>query len=406
MSEIITRPEWTDLIDLASARLGAKALAASDDFFASKDNLLKPEPPVFIPGKFTDRGKWMDGWESRRKREPPPAHDWCIIKLGEPGSIRGVVIDTAHFNGNHPEACSIDAAEFPNSFPVPQIAGMLRGAQSNEARARLTGSSGTNRARQSVRSAKDSDISWHELIPRTPLRPSREHFIPVPPELSHPRFTHIRLNIFPDGGVARLRVHGHVLPDWPALVKAKRPIDIAAAANGALVIAASDMHFGSRHNMIMPGLAENMGDGWETRRKRNLTWQDGQMSDHDWAIIALAHRATISKVEVDTSHFKGNFPDSCMVEVCDMDPRATPSRFLREGVPTTPGASPAESSFDSPSTHWRVLIPRTKLKANAHRLFEKELDREASKTPITHARLTIYPDGGISRVRIWGRPAL
>ena len=351
------RPAWTDAIDLASARLGGKTLACSDDFFAAMSNLLKPEPPIFIPGKYTPRGKWMDGWESRRKRTP--GHDWCIIQLGQPGSICGVNVDTAHFNGNQPEFCTIDAAE----LPAPS-------------------------SKSSKRAAINwSNIEWTELIPRSPLGPSSEHFIEPYAELLDRRFTHLRLNMFPDGGIARLRVHGAVLADWPALIKLKKLLDLAAAELGGLVVDASNMHFGSRHNMIMPGRAKNMGDGWETRRKRSLTWLDDRPLESDWAIIKLAHRGVIDSIEVDTNHFKGNFPESCAIETCDATLAPT-------------------AEFDPNQLAWSWLLPRSILRASSKHFYRKQLDKATVSRPCTHLRLSIYPDGGISRLRVSGRPVL
>ncbi len=333
--------DFTQFIDLASARFGGHAIAASDEFFAGKENLLNPEPAVFIPGKFTERGKWMDGWESRRKREL--GNDWCLIKLGLPGIIRGFSIDTAHFKGNQPECSTIDAAELPGD---PDGAALQSAA-------------------------------WRPILGRTPLSPDRQH--PVPALPSEARTTHIRFNIHPDGGVARLRVHGEVLPDWPALIKRGAFLDLAAAEHGGLVVACNDMHFGSRQNLIMPGRAANMGDGWETRRKRGLTWKDGRPVERDWAIVRLGRRGTIRAVEVDTNHFKGNFPESCQIECCDCA-----ERMPDDSVP------------------WRVLLPRTKLRADTRHQFESEL---AAGPPCTHARLSIYPDGGVSRLRLQGLPA-
>ncbi len=350
MGETHTRPPFTDLIDLASARLGGRALAASDDFFAEKDNLLKPEPAVFIPGKFTERGKWMDGWESRRKRTP--GNDWCIIALGRPGALAGFTVDTAHFNGNQPETCTVDAAELaPGADPFAP------------------------------------SVAWTTVLDHTPLGPSREHHAPVAPTHAARRFTHLRFNIFPDGGVARFRAHGRVLPDWPALARAAEPIDLAAAENAGLVIAANDMHFGSRHNMVMPGRAVNMGDGWETRRKRGL-----KGGEHDWAIIRLGCRGRIEAVEVDTNHFKGNFPESCQLEVCD--------------APAALSGPPGTAAFDPDSQRWAVLLPRTPLRASERHHYAGELAAAVAANPCTHARLKIYPDGGISRLRLFGRPVL
>jgi allantoicase len=347
------RPAWADLIDLASERMGGKALECSDDFFAGMENLIKPSAPVFIPGKFTTRGKWMDGWESRRKREP--GHDWCIVKLGRPGLIRGVNVDTAHFNGNQPEACTIEAAVVEPS----------------------------SKRGKSAKSPFES-AEWAEIVPRTSLGASREHFISATLSASAKPFTHIRLNMFPDGGIARLRVFGEICEDWATLAKHAGPIEMSAAIHGGLVVAANDMHFGSRHNLIMPDRAVNMGDGWETRRKRGLTWVNDQPAEHDWAIIRLAHRTSISAIDVDTNHFKGNFPESCMIEACD---EAT------DGMP-------------SASAGWRTVLGRSKLKASSLHHFTRQLDRAAIDSPCTHVRLSIFPDGGVSRLRVWGRPVL
>lgn len=358
-------PGWAELIDLAGARLGGRTLACSDDFFAGMESLLKPERAVFIPGKFTARGKWMDGWESRRKRVP--GHDWCVIRLGEAGKVRGVCVDTAHFNGNQPEYCTLEGAEIAGG------AGGRRGQGAGGARG------GGGGAAAALKTAE-----WVEIIPRTPLNPGSEHYIGAAVSAADRRFTHVRLNIFPDGGVARLRVHGEVLADWPALMRGRTPVELSGAKHGGLVIGANNMHFGSRHNLIMPDRAPNMGDGWETRRKRGLTWADGRPVEHDWAIVRLGHRGTIGRVEIDTHHFKGNFPESAMVEVCDVPDDAS---ALRE--------SPAA---------WRTLVPRSKLKADHKHVYVREIDRNAAARPCTHARLSIYPDGGVSRLRLWGRP--
>src|SRR6185295_16587870 len=199
--------------------------------------------------------------------------------------------------------------------------------------------------------AAGGGTKWMEIVARTSLNPSSEHYIVVRSEALGKRFTHLRLNIFPDGGVARFRVHGEVLLDWKAIAARNEPVDLAAAENGGLVIACNDMHFGSRHNLVMPGRALNMGDGWETRRKRGL-----KGGEHDWAIVRLGQRGTISKIEVDTNHFKGNFPESCMIEVCDAG-----------------GYAGAGSQFDQATAQWTVILPRTKLKADTRHFFEKEL---------------------------------
>ena len=326
-------PSFTSLADLASARVGGRAVATNDDFFAPMANLLKPEPPIFIPGKFTPRGKWMDGWESRRRRTP--GHDWCVVKLGVRGRIRGVDVDTAFFTGNYPSHCSIDGAD---------LARVVTAAQA--------GADGS---------------PWTELLPRVPLRGDSHNFFEI--ENDQP-WTHVRLRIYPDGGVARLRVHGDAEVDWKRLARAGRPVDLADIRLGGLVLGASDMHFGSKDNMIMPGRAANMGDGWETRRRRG--------PGYDWAIVRLGHAGILKKIEIDTNHFKGNYPDSASVEGC-----------------IAPGASTAALG----SADWFEVLPRTKLQAHHRHFFSRELRNVRS---VTHVRLNIHPDGGVSRFRVYG----
>jgi allantoicase len=309
-------------------------LVASDDFFAPKENLLKPSEPIFIEEKFTDRGKWMDGWESRRRRTP--GFDWCIIRLGLPGIVRGVVVDTSYFRGNYPEHCSLEGATFQ---ALPSEADLL-----------------------------DDAVQWVPLLPTVALMGDTRNQFPIEYD---ERLTHLRFNIFPDGGVARLRVYGEVMPDWERLKRAGQ-IDLAAAENGGLVLSCSDMFFGHRHNLIMPGRAENMSDGWETKRRRG--------PGHDWAIIKLARPGHIHAIEVDTSHFKGNFPESCSVEAVNTS--ATENRDLTD-----------------PSTRWTNVLPRTKLQAHTRHYFDQELNGAGV---VSHLRFNIFPDGGVSRLRVYG----
>ena len=329
--------DFTELIDLASEKVGGAVLVASDDFFAPKENLLKPSEPIFIEEKFTDRGKWMDGWESRRRRTP--GFDWCIIRLGLPGIVRGVVVDTSYFRGNYPEHCSLEGATFQG---LPSEADLL-----------------------------DDAVQWVPLLPQVALTSNTRNQFPIEYD---ERLTHLRFNIFPDGGVARLRVYGEVMPDWDRLKRAGQ-IDLAAAENGGFVLSCSDMFFGHRHNLIMPGRAENMSDGWETKRRRG--------PGHDWAIIKLARPGHIQAIEVDTSHFKGNFPESCSVEAVSTS--ATENRNLTD-----------------PSTRWTNVLPRTKLQAHTRHYFDQELNGAGM---VSHLRFNIFPDGGISRLRVYGRLA-
>jgi allantoicase len=318
------------LPDLVSARVGGRALYANDEFFAPRSCLVKPEPAVFIPGKYTSRGKWMDGWETRRRRTP--GHDWCVLALGLRGRIRSLDVDTSFFVGNQPERASLEACDVPGK----------------PTRARF------------------ERASWAEVLPPSPLAPGASNLFAVK---SAGPFTHVRLNIFPDGGVARLRVRGEVEVD-PARLRG-RVVDLAAIENGGVVLAASDMHFGSKEHLILPGRAKSMAEGWETRRRRG--------PGHDWAILRLGAAGRIEKVEIDTAHFKGNYPESASLEGC-WAPRASLGELV-------------EAS-------WEELLPRTKLRPHARHLFSKELH---SRGPFTHVRLRIYPDGGVSRLRIHGR---
>src|SRR5262245_33817515 len=261
--------DFTELIDLASERVGGAVLVANDDFFAPKENLLRASAPIFVEDKYTDRGKWMDGWESRRRRTS--GFDWCIVRLGLPGIVRGVVVDTSFFRGNFPEHCSLDATTLDG---VPTGTELM-----------------------------DTSVNWLPLLPQMPL--AGDSLNPFKIDYNE-RITHLRFSIYPYGGVARLRVYGEVVPDWERIKRLGGYIDLAAAENGGLVLSCSDMFFGHRHNMIMPGRAANMSDGWETKRRRS--------PGHDWAIIKLGAPGQIQRLEVDTSWFKDNFTDSLSLD--------------------------------------------------------------------------------------------
>jgi allantoicase len=322
---------FTDLVDVAAARLGGTVLLANDEFFAPKENLLKPERPVWRDGEYTDRGKWMDGWETRRRRVP--GHDWCLVRLGVPAKLHGVVVDTSFFKGNFPEQCSLEACAVDGAADAGALAAGI-------------------------------GVEWKEVLPRSALRGDAENRFAVAPG---GRVTHLRFNIYPDGGVARLRVYGEPVPD-PRLRPGVRA-DLAALGNGGLVVGCSDMFFGHRHNLILPGRSTHMGDGWETRRRRG--------PGHDWIMVRLAARGTIDRIEVDTDHFKGNAPESCSLETCDL-PNPTPERLSGGDV------------------RWTTLLPRTALQADAQHRFD------VSGGPAICARLAIYPDGGVARLRLFG----
>jgi allantoicase len=286
----------------------------------------------------------MDGWESRRRRQP--GHDWCIVALGMRGCVRGVNVDTSHFTGNYPSHCSIDAVD------------------------------ATARLRPSDYAAEGP--SWTPLVPRCALRGDGDNFFAVSDDR---RWTHLRLNIFPDGGVARLRVYGEVEVDWAPVARSVRHVDLASIRNGGLVLAASDMHFGAKDNMIMPGRAANMGDGWETRRRRAPDPDAWTGLRADWAIVRLGAAGVVRRIEIDTNHFKGNYPDSASIDGC-----------LRPGA-----------SLDSlMSAAWTAILPQTKLRADHRHIFSRTV-RLAG--PVSHIRLHIFPDGGISRLRVHGTVA-
>jgi allantoicase len=332
-----TGQEFTNLADLASARVGGRAIAANDDFFAPKSNLVKAEPAIFIPGKYTARGKWMDGWESRRRRVP--GHDWCIVALGMRGVVHGVNVDTSHFTGNFPSHCSIEAVD------------MVRGLKSS-----MHAVEGT---------------PWTTILEQTALRGNGDNLLAI---ADRHAWTHLRLSIYPDGGVARLRVYGEVAVDWARVAPGRRLVDLASITNGGLFMGASDLHYGTKGALIMPGRAKNMGDGWETRRRRG--------PGHDWAIVRLGHPGVISKIEIDTNHFKGNYPDRASLE----------------------GTLAPDAGFEAlQATPWTTILPETKMSANKRHFFAGTQLKHSG--PFSHVRLNMFPDGGISRLRVHGTPA-
>lgn len=318
-------------VNLAQPRLGAEVTYATDDFFADKSRLINPEDAVFIPGKYDEHGKWMDGWESRRKRVV--GFDHCIIRLGQPSIVKGVDIDTSHFTGNFPPAASIDACISDKDVP--------------------------------------DDADWTKIVPATDLKGDSHHLVAVDCDTA---WTHLRLNIYPDGGVARLRVYGTVFKDWPAR-DAGKIVDLAATTNGGRAIVANNEHFGALANILAPGRGVNMGDGWETRRRRE--------PGNDWAFIELGHAGEIDDILVDTAHFKGNFPSAISLQAALV-------------VGGTDASATVESQF------WPELLSKQSLTADAEHHFKPT----ASLGPISHVRINIYPDGGISRLRLFGKPTL
>src|SRR6516162_1532105 len=315
-------------VNLAARRLGAGVLAASDEFFGEKENLLRPEPPAFRPHTFGHKGQIVDGWESRRRREP--GHDWALIRLGAPGVIHAVVVDTAHFTGNFPAECSVEACA-AEGHPSPD-------------------------------ELLSEGVAWAQLVPRTPLAGDSENRFPV---MDDSRFTHLRLTIYPDGGVARLRAVGEVVPD-PRLVDGQ-PLDLVALENGGTVIDASDRFYSPPENMIGPGRAAVMGDGWETRRRRD--------AGHDWVLFRLAGAGHIHQAVVDTSCFLGNAPATAALRGC------------------------AAGEAGPDAAEWFELLPPARLQPDTRHRFRIDPVRSHCAT---HVRLEIHPDGGMARLRLFG----
>ncbi|HEX8062863.1 MAG TPA: allantoicase [Allosphingosinicella sp.] len=314
-------------VDLAQPRLGSQVVHATDDFFADKARLIDPAEPQFILGKYDENGKWMDGWESRRKRTP--GHDWCVIRLGVPGIVVGFEIDTRHFTGNYPPGAKIEVTS--SDEEVPEF--------------------------------------WTKATPRLALKGNDRIFVPV--DAREP-VTHVRLNIFPDGGVARLRVWGRVAKDWLKVDPGER-LDLLAMENGGRGILANDEHYGRVENLTAPGRGVDMGDGWETRRRRE--------PGHDWAVLELGRAGLIEEVVVDTAHFKGNYPDRCFLQAA----------AEADGSPEEIGTA---------SESWPVLMPERKLEADTVHVFRDGL---ADLGAVRFVRLNIVPDGGVSRLRLIGR---
>jgi allantoicase len=318
----VSAKDIRELPDLVSERLGGSVLYATDDFFAEKENLIKPAAPIWKEHEYTDRGKWMDGWESRRKRTP--GHDFAILRLGARGVVRGIVVDTSFFRGNFPESCALDACAMP---PESSAETLLA-------------------------------APWTDILPQSPLKGDSQNSFDVDSRFA---VTHLRFHIFPDGGVARLRVYGEVVPDWHREGGLLSELDLASIEHGGEVLSCSDMFFGPKHNLIMPGRGRNMSDGWETRRRRG--------PGNDWVIVKLATEATIRRIEIDTAHFKGNYPDTASVE----------------------------GSRDS--KEWSEVLPRTTMQPDTRHVFRDEL---SGRGPLTHVRLNVFPDGGVSRLRVYG----
>jgi allantoicase len=269
-----------------------------------------------------------DGWETRRRREP--GHDWAIVRLGLPGVVRGVVVDTAFFKGNYPPEVSVEGASV-EGYPTPD---------------------------------ELQEAAWTPLVPRSAAKGDAPNRF----EVDVPwRFTHVRLCMYPDGGVARLRVHGEGVPDPRFLVAGA--LDLAALDHGGEVTGCSNMFYSSPRNLISPGLARVMGEGWETARRRD--------QGNDWVELRLAGAGVVRLAELDTSYFVGNAPGWASLRAVD----------ARAADPADPAA-------------WAELLGRTRLLPDTRHRF-----RLAGGAEATHVRLDVFPDGGMARVRLHGELA-
>ncbi|KAI5291066.1 Allantoicase [Ascosphaera aggregata] len=323
--------------NLASSLLGAFVLGCSDEWFAAASNLLTPTAPIHRPGVFVHTGAWYDGWETRRHN--PGEYDWVVIKLGVPGGvIEGIEVDTAYFTGNYGEKVLVEAA--------------------------------TNI--DDAEAVKPDFLGWETVLPTKECGPSQRRAWMLPRETKP--ITHIRVRMYPDGGFARVKLYGRVVPPSPP-TNAGNLRELSSALVGGLSLGASDEHFTPSSNIILPGRGVNMGDGWETKRSRG--------ADHvDWAIIALGLPGTISRVEVDTKDFRGNFPREVRVHAYH----------------STDGSDPSHDDAG-----WIEILPDQKTGPDAIHIFGEEmLNPEAKGQRFTHVKLTLVPDGGVKRFRVFG----
>jgi allantoicase len=319
--------DFRTLTDLASRALGGSVVHANDELFAEKENLIKPGPAVFDPASYGHKGKVYDGWETRRRRDG--GHDHAIVRLGAPGVVHGVVVDTAYFRGNYPPQVSIEAV-MAQGYPSPAELAALR---------------------------------WQTIVAQADAAGDTANLYPV---TDRRRWSHVRLSIYPDGGVARLRAHGQVVADPEFLTGT---IDLAAAENGGRVTGWSDAFYSSPENLILPGRAARMSDGWENARRRG--------GGNDYVAVRLAGRGIIRHVEVDTSCFVGNAPGWVRLSAADSQ------------------QEPGDRGADGLA--WRAVLAETGVQPDTRHRFLLTESRPAS-----HVRLDVIPDGGLARLRVHG----
>ena len=317
------------LIDLAQSRLGSKVVFKTNEFFAPAKRIINPWPPVFKEGVFDKHGKWMDGWETKRKRGK--GYDYLILKLGRPGQISKIDIDTSYFSGNQPTKVSLQACFSKKKLP-------------------------------------NKNSKWITILKKKPTKANSHHFFNIK---NKSIFTHIKLNIFPDGGVARIRIYGSmkILKNFTGKV-----LNLTSVLNGATPIACNNEHFGRAENILASGIGKNMGDGWETRRSRGKNF--------DWLIIKCAVAGKINKIQIDTHHFKGNYPDKCSIQAALIDKKISSRAIVNN------------------SKKWKLLLNKVKLHAHQKHNFKNNLMKNKK---VNYIKINIFPDGGISRIRVFGK---
>ena len=324
-------------VDVVSNQLGGQIVSFSDEWFADAENLIKPSAPIRDATKFTYKGAWYDGWETRRHNEQ--AYDWVIIKFGvHAATIIGAEIDTAFFNGNHAPAISVDALY-----------------------------SEDNAASDSA--IEENDPRWKEVIHKVECGPSQRHFLLRETETASDdeKFNFVKLKMYPDGGIARFRLFGKVqkIDNSSADIR-----DLAYVGNGGVISSYSDQHFGSTNNLILPGRGHDMSDGWETKRSRNP-------GHTDWVIVELGSVSSfIEKIIVDTAHFRGNFPQYISVHGIKHD---------------------GKTELTAETEGWNELVGKYRTSADKEHVYDIN-----NNMNISHVKLTIFPDGGVKRIRVWG----
>ena len=317
------------MINLIEPRLGSKVIFKTDDFFASANRIINPKQPIFKEGVFDTHGKWMDGWETRRRRKK--GFDYLIIKLGKPGRIFSVDIDTTHFSGNQPMYASLEACQNNKKL--------------------------------------NSNSKWSKILNYKKLGPNKNHKFSIK---NKSIFTHVKLNIYPDGGVARLRLYGEI--ETKNINYGSKTVNLTSMLNGASIVGCNNEHFGRAENVLSPGKGKNMGDGWETRRSRGKNF--------DWLIIKMGRAGKINKIEIDTHHFKGNYPDSCSVQGTYIPNKISNNLIVKK------------------SNKWKILVNKAKLHPHKKHNFKIKTPKTNKVNYIT---INIYPDGGISRIRTFGK---